>query len=1346
MLHKVPRTCTFNADDFSSESHGIAFFRESDAYVLLGDPGAGKTTLFEQEAEDNSGLYISARNFLALNRDSEWQGKTLFIDGLDETRAGKDDARTPLDAIRSKLDKLGCPRFRLSCREADWLGGNDHTALNACAPDGKVTVLHLNALTDDDIKVILEKDKRVDNSESFMQKARQFTLEGLLYNPQTLDMLIAAVHGDNWPNSKLETYELACKKMAVEHSDEHKTSSKKQSITLEQLLDAAGFLYATLLLANASEFNENHDTSVDQVSLNEIEIPGDLPCRQVLKSRLFKCTGGSLYTPIHRSVAEFLGARFLTKIINEGLPLSRVLALMTGFDGGVVAALRGLTSWLGAHSPEARNHLIGIDPLGMVIYGDVQLFSTQTKQQLLSALRYEAENNGYLRYDYWVSYPFAALTTKDMVSPLLDLLTSSSREKHDQHLLNCILDGLQCSSEVIPELKDALLLIVRDKMYWEGIRIGALQAFMHQYPEDVESLLVLAEDIRLNKVEDDNNRLLNRLLEKLFPKMISANKIFDYLRLPRSSRGSHIVADLFWDGKFLEKVVDQDLSILLDELTRREINFSRQSSGQNLFDMIGQLLVRGLSIFGETTSEDRLYDWLSLGLDEYQHPHLEDEYYKGIQAWLENHPESYLALISEGLNRITAPKNMNYEIHKVLTRLYSASVPDELGLWWLERALDDDAQQKNELFSQAWWLLINGHGDKGLSLEFFENWVGQHPKFKDIYQASTVCDIEQWQKDHAQSEKKWKLKREQEKAARLTYIRENLTAIQDGSVYPQVLHNLAAAYFNHYSNINGETGSERLADFLDHDEDLIKAVKKGMRKIFDRPDLPQTSEIFSLAVEQREHYIRLPFLARMAELCQETPTMVDTLSDELATKALAFWYTYGAGTEPMWVKPLSLSRPVLTASVFIEYVSAMLTAKAQHIHGIYQLLHDPDYQENAKLTAIPLLEIYPVRANKQQTSTLEYLLKAAIEYGDRNRLLTLIAEKLTLKSLNVAQRVYWLATGLVLESTQYEPIVRKYVNSNVTRINHLSAFLYSGHQTTQSGFHLPPNIIGLIVELLAPRSTPHWTNSKDSRVTRSMHEGDYVRSLLNRLGENPDEESTQVIEYLLSLPQLSIWHENLRNVRQDQKTHRREALFRYPNASAVAFTLNNLKPANVADLAALAMHHLKKLSDEMRATNMDSYKNFWNDKSNHKPDKPRTENNCRNYVAERLRTLLSRLNVDVQRETHKANDKRADICLSFSSNGNAYHLPFEVKLDHSSDLWRAVHEQLIPLYTLDPETQGRGIFLVIWFGEKIIPAPPSGRKPKTPSELEARLIETMTPQEQKLIDVFVLDVSKPENF
>ena len=153
----VPRTCTELRDDPRGllsqipDPQPLAAFRQCAAYVLLGDPGMGKSTAFaeEQRVLRETALSITARDFATFDADHhpEWKDKTLFIDGLDEIRAGQTDPRPPIDRIRANLDKLGKPRFRLSCRHADWLD-TDRKALEAVSPSGKVTVLRLDPLDD----------------------------------------------------------------------------------------------------------------------------------------------------------------------------------------------------------------------------------------------------------------------------------------------------------------------------------------------------------------------------------------------------------------------------------------------------------------------------------------------------------------------------------------------------------------------------------------------------------------------------------------------------------------------------------------------------------------------------------------------------------------------------------------------------------------------------------------------------------------------------------------------------------------------------------------------------------------------------------------------------------------------------------------------------------------------------------------------------------------------------------------------------------------------------------------------------------------------------------------------
>lgn len=47
-MHHVPRTCTEKKVDEAIESRPITDFRERAAYILLGEPGAGKSSLFAE--------------------------------------------------------------------------------------------------------------------------------------------------------------------------------------------------------------------------------------------------------------------------------------------------------------------------------------------------------------------------------------------------------------------------------------------------------------------------------------------------------------------------------------------------------------------------------------------------------------------------------------------------------------------------------------------------------------------------------------------------------------------------------------------------------------------------------------------------------------------------------------------------------------------------------------------------------------------------------------------------------------------------------------------------------------------------------------------------------------------------------------------------------------------------------------------------------------------------------------------------------------------------------------------------------------------------------------------------
>jgi hypothetical protein len=86
------------------------------------------------------------------------------------------------------LDELGCPRFRLSCRAADWYGSSDAARLAEVTPNRALAVLEIEPLSQEDIAAIVSS--RDMDSGRFMAEARTRGVYEVLQNPQTLLMMM----------------------------------------------------------------------------------------------------------------------------------------------------------------------------------------------------------------------------------------------------------------------------------------------------------------------------------------------------------------------------------------------------------------------------------------------------------------------------------------------------------------------------------------------------------------------------------------------------------------------------------------------------------------------------------------------------------------------------------------------------------------------------------------------------------------------------------------------------------------------------------------------------------------------------------------------------------------------------------------------------------------------------------------------------------------------------------------------------------------------------------------------------------------------------------------------------
>ena len=136
----------------------------------------------------------------------------------------------------------------------------------------------------------------------------------------------------------------------------------------------------------------------------------------------------------------------------------------------------------------------------------------------------------------------------------------------------------------------------------------------------------------------------------------------------------------------------------------------------------------------------------------------------------------------------------------------------------------------------------------------------------------------------------------------------------------------------------------------------------------------------------------------------------------------------------------------------------------------------------------------------------------------------------------------------------------------------------------------------------------------------------------------------------------------------------------------------------------------------------------------------RPEDACRDNLLSDLQEKLRPLGIDAQPEGQYANDKRADIRVSYAD----FNVPVEIKKNAHPKLWSAMHDQLIAKYTVDPRADGYGIYLVFWFGSEYTRTPHENGSPDSAEEMERWLKDSLSPEQARKISVCVIDVSIPE--
>jgi hypothetical protein len=1325
----------------------LAHYSDVHAWVLMADPGAGKTDVFKTLSQAGRGTYVSARDFVELELQPNWTAP-LFIDGLDEMTAGNAAGSTALGLIRTKLDKLGTPKFRISCREADWRGSTDSAALQRLVAQGGFLELHLEPLIrPQSVSLIahwLQSD--IATATAFIREAEDHDLEGLLDNPQTLRMLFKAVatNANRWPNSKTQTYEMACAQLAREHNDDHLAANHHRALPDDQVLRAAGYLSAILLLSGDATIalQRQADPKVGTVALPELAISPDAPaisvCRAALQTRLFRGHGGGQFSPVHRTIGEYLGAQYLASRIHAGLPINRVLALMLGLDAGVVPELRGLHAWLAAVvSSNYRKDLIDRDPLGAVLNGDVQHFNRAEKLYVLDALRREATRYTYFRNQNWASKPFGALATKDMENDFRQQLQSSDRSPAHLALVDCLLDAL-ANGDPMPALTTELDRIVRDKSYWPSSRKEALNILANHARDshDWSTLTLLLNDIHTDVVEDSDDELLGKLLLALYPTQLTATEIWQYFKQPKSN---HLIGSyrLFWHQLSKDATLIKTVPTLLDALLAKNFQLSGQHDKLHSAAIVGELLVHGVSKYGANIEVPRLYRWLNLGLTTHHYCPLENQHKTALRQWFNEHPAKYKAVFEYGLQQHANSSETGWTklwwIYKVV---YGSQEPSDAKDWYLALAqicVNDDLRRH---LVQASYRFILNKNKPDEAIQLLEHWSSAHAKDADWVANFLQCTYppSEDQQEEIEYGQEAKERLAHESTQKLDFFRKALPSFSSGLAHLGALFEIGNAYLNLYSESKEKSLDERLLELLNNDDEWVRTALQGLRHCLFRTDLPTAAQIIDLKLKGERYNLATPCLAAMELRYTENPESALELPLSTLETVAAFRLTNNFDNPPVWFKQLTWQRPDVLVNVMRPLISLQIAGKREHVDGLHNLARDADYAKISKQILPNLIAEFPIKASKTQLQSLRLLIAAMLEHLGIETQKTLIAYKLSFALIDVAQRVYWMTAGLQVAPSLYLESAKKFVARSQLRIDHLFALIHEQQTRNSTQIPLPVDSQTFLIELLAPKCSPSWSEGS-GWVTPKMEMGRYVGELISTLAGNPSDAASEALTVLQKQADLKQWSDHINRAVYDQRITRRKALFKPSSVAQVVSTLANLKPANAADLWALTVDHLKQLIHDIRNGNTNDYGQYWNG------DTPRIEDDCRDTLLSDLQRLLVRHGVGAEPEGRYADEKRADIKVI----ATPYQIPIEIKREMHSDVWKAIPEQLIAKYGRELASDGYGIFMVFWFTGKLTAVPSDGgTKPKTPLELQERLTDTVPQELRHKIAVLVVDCSQPK--
>lgn len=1315
-----------------NESELLSF--KNKVIIVLAEPGAGKSCLLDSLSEQ-LGIRKSVANIFI--HSNPHQCSSLAIDGFDELV--KIDSSTVVKAL-VMANQASVERIILSSRSSEWYEGYTQHCRDIFGEEP--LLVYLKQFNEQEQKALFLYHYPGQNVEKFLEDAASIELSPLLSNPLFLKLFSKSyVENNQCFENRHSAFKLAIEGLAKENNSGY--SYDRNILPASKKIELVEDVFTKLMLSG-SEGVSLSDSASNRFYPHIVTLNSDKNINQILSTQFFLPSDGiEQHRPVHRIVAEYCAGNYLAKrltSIDNPLSLLKILSIIAP-NNIVRDELRGLFAWMAVLSENQRiqEELIDLDPYAILSNGDPALLLPCSKKKLLSKLKVLNQEDPYFRRsDRWRSFSISGFFTDELLDELKSLLSPDNSDGDLQGLLLELLIDSPIVSKLTDELKSIVCNISFKSKYIRRLAGKCLAKIKESNYREIWEYLIEARD---------NTSLA--IVADMMAKSNTEFEIDDYIKFlricselyPTDYRIERVIGERFFIKRFIQKLSFALVIPLLNELSANlSCSCQRKYNCQcrvGISKIISMLLDRYFELVQEPWDPEKIWEWTK---NLYFQNAVTKKESLSIKILSEN-DELRQNIIRIAFGNIFDYKSIYETIFYIFERGHSGlNFQLQDYKYIVDLAFDTD---NVELWAN-FMARHNFYGHKGPNQlrQYMRMQALEKNAFLRVWYRKNIEDKKSYKRNIYRDSRK-KRYRERNKKQRniryknIQYIQENRSLIESGKHFGYLLK-FSEIILLEPNKIIEEFGDEQL-------------VRNALYNCLDyiQPNIPSLSKLAELQCQSKSLNLEFILYAACLEILKRDGAL-NSVSAEILTALRTNLSTYWLGVNSndrdrlkQEVDRCLFSNPADAENFLRKYIEPQLACMECKSSQVNWLADDETFKFLQTTLPLEWLEDFP----DMNFSAQKELLKLAIQFGDREKLKEIVkryCENLlninpTLEEEDIkSKRNFWFAHAFYLLDENYEIFWQeliKDVNSIFILEEHFGSF---GDYT--KWIMLSPVKIELILNAFIEKweevylPTYYGSDSPDSEKAYR-----FLSELIGKLGDSYQDNPIPVLDRLLNNSQYRNFYNSLKSIRFNYLCKLAVQNFQMPTADQVANFLEQNEIISVENLRAVILEELRNYQKDLDGHDITTKSIFYHGEINiqNRVD----ENTATQRIAERLRLRLENQQVNIMREGYMKDNNRCDLVFSKLINGKTKILPVEVKGQWHLKLYSAFDSQLDRLYTIHPNADGQGIYLVLWFGanEKVANRRTHGIN--SAKELYFDLQKHMSEELKKRLDVFVLDLS-----